>query len=68
MKRLLLIAGALASVLLVSQLVMGLLLAQGQVKLRVAHQHTGILTVVVTLVYIGGSMAVIASRRNTPKP
>lgn len=69
MKRLLLTAGALASVLLVFQLVLGLLILQGQTRFRVAHQHTGILTVVVSLVYIGWSMAAIAtSRRGEPRP
>lgn len=63
MKPLLLITGVLAAILIVFQLVMGLLILQGQVKWRVAHQHSGILTVAVTLLYIGWSMAIIASSR-----
>lgn len=64
MKALLLINGLLAAILIVSQLVMGLLILQGQATMRTAHQHSGYLTVVVTLLYIGWSMAVIASARN----
>jgi uncharacterized membrane protein YphA (DoxX/SURF4 family) len=64
MKPLLLILGFLAAVLIVSQLVMGLLILQGQASMRTAHQHSGYLTVVVTLVYIGWSLATIMS---TPK-
>ncbi len=61
MKPFLMILGFLAAVLIVSQLVMGLLILQGQATLRTAHQHSGYLTVVVTLIYIGWSLAVIAS-------
>ncbi len=66
MKPILLIVGFLAAVLIVSQLVMGLLILQGQTKMRTAHQHSGYLTVAVSLVYIAWSLAVIASssRRN----
>jgi hypothetical protein len=64
MKPFLLILGFLAAVLIVSQLVMGLLILQGQASMRTAHQHSGYLTVVVTLVYIGWSLATIMS---TPK-
>ncbi len=53
MKPFLLILGFLAAVLIVSQLVMGLLILQGQASMRTAHQHSGYLTVAVTLVYIG---------------
>jgi hypothetical protein len=64
MKPLLLILGFLAAVLIVSQLVMGLLILQGQASMRTAHQHSGYLTVAVTLVYIAWSLATIMS---TPK-
>lgn len=64
MKPILLIVGFLAAILIVAQLVMGLLILQGQTSMRTAHQHSGYLTVVVSLIYIGWSLAVIAS---TPK-
>jgi hypothetical protein len=64
MKPFLIIVGFLAAVLIVAQVVMGQLILQGQVSLRTAHQHSGYLTVAVSLIYIGWSMAVIIS---TPK-
>ncbi len=68
MKPLLLITGFLAAVLIIAQLVMGQLILNGQATLQKAHQHSGYLTVVVTLIYIGWSLATIASspRRGTP--
>ncbi len=68
MKPLLLITGVLAAILLVSQLVMGLLILQGQAKMRVAHQHSGYLTFAVAMIYIGWSMTVIASSRRRGGP
>ena len=53
MKTFLLILGFLAAFLIVAQLVMGLLILQGQATMRTAHQHSGYLTVAVSLVYIG---------------
>jgi len=64
MKPFLIILGFLSAALIVSQLVMGLLILQGQATMRTAHQHSGYLTVAVSLVYIGWSLAAIAS---TPK-
>lgn len=61
MKPFLMIVGCMAAVLIVSQLVMGLLILQGQAAMRTAHQHSGYLTVAVSLIYIGWSLAVIAS-------
>lgn len=61
MKAFLMIVGFLAAILIVAQLVMGLLILQGQNTLRTAHQHSGYLTVAVTLIYIGWSLAVIAT-------
>jgi hypothetical protein len=61
MKPLLMILGFLAAVLIIAQLVMGLLILQGQATLRTAHQHSGYLTVAVTLLYIAWSLATIAS-------
>ena len=68
MKPLLLITGFLASVLLVIQLVMGVLILNGQTRFVVAHQHSGYLTVAICLLYIGWSMAVIASSRRRGEP
>jgi uncharacterized membrane protein YphA (DoxX/SURF4 family) len=68
MKPLLLITGLLAAILIISQLVMGLLILQGRATMRTAHQHSGYLTVAVTLLYIGWSMAVIASSRRRGEP
>ncbi len=58
--------GALASVLLVSQLIMGLLIVRGGGgfpldRLIKSHQHTGYLTVSVALVYVGVSLAAIVA-------
>jgi hypothetical protein len=61
MKPILLILGFLSAVLIVAQLVMGLLILQGQASMRTAHQHSGFLTVAVSLTYIGWSLAAIAS-------
>jgi len=61
MKPFLMILGFLAAALIVSQLVMGLLILQGQASMRTAHQHSGYLTVAVSLIYIAWSMTVIAS-------
>ena len=68
MKPLLMITGILAAVLVIAQLVMGQLIVQGQASLQKAHQHSGYLTVGVTLIYIGWSLAVIASspKRGAP--
>ena len=68
MKLILLILGFLAAVLITSQLVMGLLILQGQASMRTAHQHSGYLTVVVSMVYIAWSLATIASMPKTRKP
>ncbi len=58
--------GALASVLLVTQLVMGLLIVRGGgpfplTKLIKAHQHSGYLTVSVALAYVLVSLLAIVS-------
>jgi hypothetical protein len=60
MKPLLMIAGFLSAALLIFQLVLGLLILQGQTSLLKAHQHSGYLTVAVSLIYIVWSMAVFA--------
>lgn len=63
MKPTLLILGFLAALLVISQLVMGLLILNDPAnpKLRMTHQHSGYLTATVALVYIGLSLARIAS-------
>ena len=61
MKPFLLLLGFVAALLIVCQLVMGLLILQGQASMRTAHQHSGYLTVVVSLIYITWSLATIAS-------
>ena len=62
----------LATVLIISQLVMGLLIVRGGgsmnlLKLVKAHQHSGYLTVTVVLLYIGLSLSVIVSTPTRPK-
>jgi hypothetical protein len=64
--------GLLAALLIVSQLVMGLLIVRGGgslelAKLIKAHQHSGYLTVTVSLIYIGVSLSAIVSTRNDTK-
>jgi uncharacterized membrane protein YphA (DoxX/SURF4 family) len=61
MKPFLVVLGFLAACLIVAQLVMGLLILQGQASLQKAHQHSGFLTVAVSLVYIAWSLAIIVS-------
>jgi hypothetical protein len=68
MKLILLILGFLAAVLITSQLVMGLLILQGQASMRTAHQHSGYLTVFVSMIYIAWSLATIASMPSSRKP
>jgi hypothetical protein len=68
MKPLLMILGFLSAFLIIAQLVMGLLILNGQATMRTAHQHSGYLTVVVTLVYIGFSLATIASMPRRERP
>ena len=62
MKVLLIILGFLSGFLIVVQMVMGVLIRNGQATLRTAHFHSGTLMVVVALAYIGLSLAVILSR------
>jgi hypothetical protein len=66
MRIFLLVLGSLAALLILAQLVMGQLILSGQVEWIKRHQHSGYLTVVVVLVYIGFSLPTIASmpRRN----
>lgn len=68
MKPFLMIVGFLSVVLIIAQLVMGLLIVQGQTSMIKAHQHSGYLTVAVSLIYIGWSLAVIASGPKQVRP
>ena len=68
MKVFLLVLGFLAAFLIVAQLVMGQLILSGGVKWIKAHQHSGYMTVVVTLLYIGFSLAAIASQPKRSNP
>lgn len=63
------ILGFLAAAFIISQLVMGLLIASGSGNLRMAHQHTGYTTVVFVLIYVGLSLAwmlAVPTRRREP--
>ncbi|QEH37802.1 hypothetical protein OJF2_63930 [Aquisphaera giovannonii] len=64
MRALTVLLGILSSILIVVQLVMGLLIRNGQasVGLRTAHSHSGSLMVLVTLAYIALSMTALLSR------
>jgi hypothetical protein len=66
MKVFLLVLGFLAALLIVCQLIMGQLILSGGGKWIKAHQHSGYMTVVVTLLYIGFSLASIASQPKRP--
>jgi hypothetical protein len=68
MKAFLMIMGFLSAVLIVAQLVMGQLILSGQAAWIKRHQHSGYLTVVVVLVYIGFSLASIASMPKRERP
>jgi hypothetical protein len=68
MKAFLMIMGVLSAVLIVAQLVMGQLILSGQAAWIKRHQHSGYLTVVVVLVYIGFSLASIASMPKRERP
>lgn len=48
----LLILGILTAVSTLGQLVLGLLIANGRVNLRTAHQHSGYTTVALILAYV----------------
>ena len=65
----LIVLGAVAALLVVSQFVMGLLILQtGSEKIRTAHQHSGYLTAAVALAYVVWSLLVIASIPSRPRP
>ena len=62
MKALLLVLGFLSAFLIVLQMVLGLLIRNGQATLRTAHFHSGSLMVLVALAYIALSLSVIFSK------
>jgi hypothetical protein len=63
MKPLALLLGFLSAALILAQLTMGqMIVGSHDPKLIKMHQHTGYLTVVVSLLYIVLSLVVIASR------
>jgi heme A synthase len=70
MKLLLLLLGFSAALLITVQLVLGLLILQdpASIKMRTTHQHSGYLTVAVSLAYITWSLATIASTPKDRKP
>ena len=67
MKALLIALGLLSALLMVLQLVMGLLIRNGQASLRTAHFHSGSLMVLVALAYIALSLSAILSKPRTEK-
>ncbi|MDG3004113.1 hypothetical protein [Paludisphaera mucosa] len=63
MKPLLIITGILSAVLITTQAVLGLLIrGGGSPSLAKSHFHTGMLTAVVVLVYVGLSLTTILSK------
>jgi hypothetical protein len=70
MRLLLLVLGFLAALLIIGQLVMGqLILSSGHLaRWTTAHKHSGYMTVVVVLLYIGFSLGSIASQPKRPNP
>ncbi|CAN5644439.1 hypothetical protein BH23PLA1_BH23PLA1_24720 [soil metagenome] len=64
----LIVLGVLSALLIVSQLVLGLQILGGAAPaVQTAHQHSGYMTVVVSLLYIAGSLVAIGSIRSRPK-
>ena len=63
----LMIGGAVAAILVFSQLVLGQLILSGRQDLIKAHQHTGYTAVVVALVYVVASLIAISKVPSRPK-
>jgi hypothetical protein len=68
MKALLLVLGFLSAALLIAQMVMGVLIRNGNASLRTAHFHSGSLMVLVALAYIALSLTVIFSKPRAERP
>jgi hypothetical protein len=68
MKLFVLILGFLSAALIIAQVVMGQLILSGSQNLIKSHQHSGYMTVVVSLAYIALSLVVIFSppKRESP--
>jgi hypothetical protein len=62
MKVLLVALGVFSAILIVLQMVMGLLIRNGQASLRTAHFHSGTLMVLVALTYIALSLTVVLGK------
>ena len=67
MRILLLCLGFFSAILIVGQLVMGLLILNGNAAMVTGHKHSGYATVAVSLVYIILSMLAIAANEKTDK-
>jgi hypothetical protein len=66
-KTVLILTGVLAASLIIGQLVMGLLILQkGRADLIRPHYHSGLLTVLVSLIYIAISLAMLVSQPAPP--
>lgn len=61
MKPFLVILGVLSAILTVSQLVMGILIANGNQEVRKFHPHSGYLMAAVVLVYVSFSLVALLS-------
>jgi hypothetical protein len=62
MKVLLILLGVVSAILIVVQMVLGLLIRNGEASLRTIHFHSGSLMVLVALAYIALSLATILSQ------
>ena len=66
-KTVLIVLGVVSAILIVGQLVLGQLILSGRSNLIKAHQHSGYTAVLVSLVYIIGSLMTLASLPTRPK-
>lgn len=64
----LLALGFLAAILILAQLALGQLIVSGNARLVKSHQHTGYLTVGISLVYILLSLWFTVTAPTRPKP
>jgi hypothetical protein len=67
-KGILVVLAFVSALLVLAQLVMGQLILGGNVKLIKSHQHSGYMTVVVALIYIGVSLPVVLSTPTRREP
>jgi hypothetical protein len=66
MKALLILLGFFSALLVVAQVVMGLLIRNGQASLRTAHFHSGTLMALVVLAYLALSLSSILANPKRP--